>query len=247
MPKELPDYVEFCLPTDHELQFPAIAVLQEYVNKYDDRMKVMDVSGGTVVNKLHYWVADIPDEDWRFFIDAGLLLYYLPDTEFIRALAVPDMVIDMRDGILDQFRESGKHACQICTIMAGVTSPAFPTLRKVMPDMTGSQWGVLGGVSVLMNGMKGLTVEELLVAKDGQWTGIIGEAGRGTYLAAAFGLPVIEVIPKGRSRNWLSKWSNMFYRVVDHSADNPRQIAAAMSNLEGALRHVFSSQPSVRS
>ena len=57
------DEVLFRMPVDLELQFPAMAVLQSFVNGYDEKMHANNpVKDGSVTFELRYDV-EMPDED----------------------------------------------------------------------------------------------------------------------------------------------------------------------------------------
>lgn len=232
------DYLHFVMPVDQELQFSAIATMQESVNTYDARSKNSDASGGKQTSELEYTV-DISQEDWTFFSRAGLVLSHLPQSLSAFPPITPDMLIDMSDARLARFMHSGKHCSSVCNLLAGVACPAIPKIKAVVPRTQDHRWLVVGlaqAFVVAPDNAKYVvgTGEELLTAQDKEWTGIISYAGRWTYLAAAFGIGVIELQPPGRPFTWLSKYVNSGYRVV--SALEPHeqraQIMRAIASVE---------------
>ncbi len=77
----------------------------------------------------------------------------------------------------------------------------------------------------------------LVDVQDDEFSGVVGWAGWETYLACSKGLPVIEILPAGRSSIWLSKWSTPLYRAISYEGAKAetemlRCINQAKHNLE---------------
>lgn len=231
------DYVHFIVPKDKELQFPAMATLQEFVNTYVVRAKNNDTSRGKQTTVLEYTV-DMPEEDWLFFVALGLTLQHLRYSHLARTH--PDMIVDMSDDKLNAFKGGGKHATSVCNLLAGVQCPAIPKIKAVAPRMAGHRWLVVGQELEYLVGQDSTrffmgTGEDLLRAQDNEWSGVIAHAGRVTYHAAAIGIGVVEILPQNRSVAWLSKWVNTAYRVVSAYTWGPEQlgqILRAVSSIE---------------
>jgi hypothetical protein len=235
----------FKMPKDQELQFPAMAVLQSYVNSYSEKMKANDVSYGTARFRLFY-DAEMPEEDWQFFQRAGLKL----STNRVK-LEHLDMVFDLTEDRVESMCSSGKHVCQIYGVMTGVGCPAWPTLRKVHPKMDGgTTWGVGEGVHKAWadvarthcNQLVLLDADTLLSAEDNQWTGVIGRASRLTYLACSMGIPTIEILPENREVSFLSKFGFSAYRVIERQENVERGIAQAMANIHQVLHYLHTKE-----
>ena len=211
------DRVRFLMPKDRELQFPAITIVQSYVNNFDAKWKANVYNNPRYRFELRYDVA-IADEDWAFFRKAGLALPQ--DREPLNDV---DAEFDLTEEKLAQFDKCEKHVCQVYGALTGVGCPPLPEIRRVLP---GKQWWVLGSYDG----------DDLLALKDDICAGFIGKAGWETYLAAAMGLPVIEYCIPGRPRNWLSKWTNPYYRVIDEAKGNVQlQIESAVASIEQVL------------
>lgn len=229
------DRVLFRMPLDRELQFPAMAVVQAFVRGFNDKMRVSDVSRGVATYDLA-WDVSMPEEDFRFFLDAGAKFGNVRTRHL-----VPDMIVDLTDERLEQYKDSGKHACQVCGIMSGVACMPVPSLRQVMPRLKNKVWGVVGAKAINTDyPLVPLTIEHLLEAEAESYTGVVGYAGVETYLAAAMGIAVVEVLPPGRPRNWLTKWQNKGYRLIDTPDESkwPLQIAYAMASAEAVVDHM---------
>lgn len=229
------DHVLFKMPLDKELQFPALAVAQAFVRGFREKMRVSDVSRGAANYELQWDVA-MPEEDFKFFIAAGATFGSVR-TEGL----VPDMIVDLTDERLEQYKDSGKHACQICGVMSGVACMPVPALRQVKPRLRNKVWGMVGAKTIITDyPLAPLTVSHLLGAQDEIYTGVVGLAGVETYLAAAMGIAVIEILPLGRPRNWLSKWQNKGYRLIDTPDESKWElhIAHAMANAEAVVDHM---------
>lgn len=234
------DRVIFIMPKDHELQFPAMAAMQGFVNGYRRNRAMQDVSGGTASYRLEYNVV-IPPEDWEFFLSAGYRISQRP-IEILPEKA--DMVVDFSDGKILQFSHTERHVFQVCGMLGGLQGAPVPQLRAIRPS-TYHTWGLVRNAhteGLQVPGTVDITLEELILLPDGELYGVIGYAGRETALAASTaeydakkrqfvgGLSVIEIVPPGRHMRWLAKWTCPGYRIVD----GPReawegQIRAAMA------------------
>lgn len=235
------DRVQFRFPKDRELLFPAASVFQRFVNDYNERMAAADAGQGHKY-MLHYGVES---EDWELLLRMGLQLKQ--PREILNGW---DMLVDFSEQRLAMFQHSGKHVCQAYCVMAGVGDvPAIPQIRTVRPNRQQDRWGFVGSENAEVTGgpyevsntwpvLQRISPEQLLDLNDEVLTGVIGNAGWETYLAASYGLPVIEVLPDDRPVTWLSKWINRYYRVVSGTAmPIGAQIRAAMENLKEALQH----------
>lgn len=226
------DRVQFKMPRDRELLFPAVAVMQFFVDTYQDRMVMNDAGQGHKYN-LSYGV-DLEKEDWDFFQRIGLVL-----NQPSEVLNGYDMLADFSEERLAMFKNSGKHVCQAYGVMAGVGAiTPIPNIRKIQLKKHDPVWVVLGeqyeGKVPIGFKYQALLGEDLYSLKDEEVTGVIGKAGWETYLAASMGLAVIELLPDDRPVTWLSKWSNQYYRVVQ-GEDKLDQIKSAIQNLESLL------------
>src|SRR5581483_11334346 len=192
----------FKLPKDPEYLFAAVSVMQEFVNTYESRMSnpLNDTSRGTAIWKLEYTFRTDADVPMQALYDAGLKLDLRPVKELT---STPDMVFDMSDERIDQFRSLGKHVAQACGILCGVLTSPLPKVRIVRPARSGT-W---------LYAYDEADVARILELKDNEVVGVIG-SGWPVYLAASMGLPVVEVVPFERPRSWLSKWANGGYRMV---------------------------------
>jgi len=222
MGQEITDTVVFVMPRDHELQFPAMSALQMFVDGYKERCRQTDASMGKVTYRLSY-EAIMPKEDWEFFASVGYKVAQEP-SELL--YTQPSLVADMSDARLNSFINGGRHAAQVCGLITGVgVCPPFPRLKQVRIKRLGlPAWLVDPHLSMLID------------AKDNEITGVLGKAGRETTLAAAMGLAVIEIVPDGRPRSWLSKWMSPLYHAT---SDNEDQIWRAKQSIEMRLTHVF--------
>lgn len=225
------EHVRFLLPKDLELLFAAMAVVQNYVNTYPQKMANASPQHGKF--RLRYDM-DISEEDWQLFRNAGLVLNTLPEN---LPLEHVDAIFDLREERITQFQQStNKHACQICGIVTGVSCPPMPMVRRVRPKLDKFEWRAFLDVADYCDEMRLVNPGMLLRLSSDEWTGIVGYASWGTYLAASMGLAVIEIQPAGRPRNWLSKWTNPFYRMIQ-TTDEFRMayVIAAMKSIEEAL------------
>jgi hypothetical protein len=248
--KTIVDTVLFKCPRDLELCFPAMAVLQTFVNDYDQKMKNNDVSRGTVTFKLRYVVSINPDH-WALFDKLGLVLTHRPVGLNIPVHA--DMVVDFTE---EKIAELGgtigdQHLCQLYGKMCGISCSPLPRIVKMMVKLRDPSWVLIGSpegrleAANVAGDYPTITPEELLERREAQdITGVIGMAGWETYLASALGLCVIELLPVDRPRfpvreRFLSKFSNPGYRVVDLGEDDPRrQVWQARTNLEAMCLYI---------
>ena len=214
----------FYMPRNREMQFPAMSAMQSYVNCYQGKMQANCVMREVPEFRFRYW-CDMSEEDWKFWQDAGIELNQLREP-----IGYPDAVISLHDWRIEAFRNNEKHAAQICSAIVGVEGPPFPRIRKIKPDYGMGRIWSLGGIG----GGSLITCDDLLSAADGQVGCVIGYQSWETYLAAAMGLPVIEILTKSRSLNWLSKWMNPLYRLVEE--DHIELIDQALSNLREVLQ-----------
>jgi hypothetical protein len=197
----------FVMPKDREMQFPAMAANQVYVNSYRIKMEANCVTPIMPTYKFRYQV-EVADECWDLFRRLGIELNQ--DREQI---GFPDSVIELTDEKLLSFYNSEKHASQICAAIAGVEAPPYPKIRQVSCTRPECLW-VAGDLD--------LRVSEIQFRWDDLGVGdlvpdgiVVGYQSWQTYAAAAMGLPVIEVLRKTRSVNWLSKFANPLYRAIE--------------------------------
>lgn len=244
------DRVLFKFPSDKELQFPALAVLQHFVETYEAASTKNDVSGGQDLKKLKYAVSGMTDEDWKFFLAAGVKLKQRP----VPQLDGIDRLVDLSDEKILAFHGSGKHAVNVCNILAGTDCKLpFPKLKTVRPLFERQKFGVLEPslleadfitqLLIKLSGSVLLYEDDLSHIQDGMFMGVVGRASRGTALASAMGLGVIEIVPVDRERDWLSKWSNRLYRAVWDRGDSGR--AQSMKSIELICNAVDSIQKEV--
>ena len=232
------DRVRFIMPKDREYQFPAMSILQAYVNGFAQKMKQHDVAGvqcvkcalkRTTVEKClrcgetktvsiaTYKIAyshDMDQDHWQMFLNAGLVLSIAPTK-----LTNIDVLIDMSDEKIDYFKHSGKHVSQVCGIMAGTGATPLPGITRRVPRLGDWCWATI--VPLTMDGLDMLTGEKIIAMEDQKYTGFIGHASWETYLVASMGLPVLEIVPVGRHRAWLSKWLNGGYRSLSGISQVP--------------------------
>jgi hypothetical protein len=230
------DYIRFVLPKDRELQFPAMAMVQAFVNNYDERMAANDVSGGRVVHELVYEVQQ-SIQDWTWWQRV-----LNPDDfkiQAVRGVFHPDMVIDMSDERLLKYQHSGKHACQVCGLFAGESCPALPTVKQLGVS-SGGYIGVLEQGIITVPG--NVFVPDLLQVKPNELSMVIGRASYKTYLACAMGIPVVEIVPSDRNPNWLSKWQNIGYRQVIAGEREQEQLESAIVSIRELLFYMAKKQ-----
>jgi hypothetical protein len=232
----------FLMPTDLELQFAAMAIVQNYVNGYAGRARDPAYNPGQA-NYILQWRTS-PNTNWDLFTKAGLVLC-IPRSEE-EVVSIPDLVVDLREEKLDPALWPGKHACQAAGVLAGVAPPPLPVVRRVKPCYNADQWVVVAKDASEILAMFNLPcaisidIDGIVAAKDGAISGVIGVAGAETYLAAAMGLPVIEIQPEGRPRNWLSKFTAPHYRMVAHSGivPVPVQVHRAFTSINGEMQYL---------
>jgi hypothetical protein len=177
-------------------------------------------------------------EDWQLFIRAGLIINVAPST-----LPDVDMLVDMSDAKINTFSASGKHVCQICGMLSGIGCPPLPGITRYTPRIGDFSWATIDPFK--LDGLCTITGEEIVdghifartYGTGSSYTGFIGYASWETYLVASMGLPVIEIFPVGRNRQWLSKWLNGGYRVVDGQTPELQmeQIQAAQLSVQDEL------------
>ncbi len=259
------DNIFFKMPTDPELQTAMVAVWQTYVNQYLERSRANDVAGvlcatcklqrstpdkcqkcgdTSTVPIATYQLCcghDMSQEDWQIYLRAGLMLTYAP-MEVVHI----DSVIDLNNDRLNSFKTSGKHVCQIGSMLAGIAVSPLPALEQRKPNLTKDfLWASLGPIEDNIPWVStNLGLEELLAVPNGLYTGFVGRASRETYLACAMGFPVVEIIPTQRSRNWLSKWTNTGYRVVDGAQDE-KSLAKCVRNAMNSIEQTVSSREKI--
>lgn len=210
------DRVLFIFPNDRELMFAAMSVVQEFVNTYDNKMAINDVSGGTAQYVLEYGVEAVSGM-WEFFQKAGLELKYPR-----KLIEDPHMIVDMSEKVLARFTDPNKHVAQLYGSLCGIGCSPLPTLRRVYPRLNNHRWAWVTQPMFSEPFSYDILAEEsqLLNIKDGEYTGFIGWAGWQTYLTCSYGMPTIEILPPNRSRQRLSKWSSMHYKMVEAGAGN---------------------------
>jgi len=213
------------MPLSRELQFPAMAVLQTYVNEYDAKVYFTGMRAMGINLNLEYSVI-MPEEDWQLFQDIGLELKQQP----VHSIAEADAEVDLTEDRLASYQwRTDQHVAQIYGQMIGVETKVLPKIRQLQP---GQQWFTVDGEIAVGLGLPEIDGDTLVRAVDGQIGGIIGWASWVTYLACAQGLPVIEIKPSGRSPNYLSKWSHKQYRMIDGGSSLMPQLQSALLDLE---------------
>jgi hypothetical protein len=224
------DCVRFVMPRDREYQFAACAVMQKFVNLYTVHKANEDlvVSGGRGVYELHYEL-DMPYADVFFFEAIGLELIRKAE-KLIR----PTMVVDFSDAKLESFRTSGLHISEVCGFMCGTRTGPLPKIRRVNPSPDPQKW------------LYAPPIERVMGLKDGEVMGIVAAAGPETYLAAAMGLAVVELVEPDEPLQWRSKWINVLYRrvrVVEFRRDVPvvdmHLIDRAQESIYGTLQELL--------
>ena len=230
------DYVVFQMPKSREYLFPALAVVQAYVDTYEKRMHVTKTDQWELRYKI-----DMPAAELAQFQQWGVRFSRPQDTDCTMR---PTMVVDMTDARTDMFRESGKHVANVYHALAGVASAPMPRLPLVKPAKTPFVWGVIGAVpgaetvadAVGMSQVKRLSGDALAGVGDGELTGVVAVAGWETYLAASKGLAVVELTADDAPRMWLAKWFNRGYRRLAASTATPQALQAAMKSVEVMLQ-----------
>jgi hypothetical protein len=225
--------VLFIMPTSREYQFPAMSALQAYVNCFQQKMtNNYYMSDNTPVFSLRYW-CDIAEEDWEFFKTLGIEL-----KQDRQPIGYPDAVIDLSLARLLSFDvvSGNKHCAQICAAIAGVEAPPFPKVRPRRPDPLMQR---IVAVHAFIEGTELLSHDDFMELPDGVIGALVGYRGWETYMAAAQGLPVVELLPEGCNPAWLSKWSNPFYRAVEVDHNMQELVQSALTNLKGVLRWLY--------
>jgi hypothetical protein len=233
----------FIMPKDREMQFPAMSALQRYVTDYEIKMQANCVTPTLPEYRMRYQV-DISDEHWEFFRRLGIELKQ--DREEI---GFPDSVIDLSDDRLLKFYNSEKHCSQICAAIAGVEAPPFPKVKLV-------KCGKWSGTLFCLDNLRlkpefipedvvctSTALEEMLHWQEVDGTSIltpivIGFQSWQTYAIAAMGLPLVEILPRGRGLNWLSKWKNAVYRMIEE--DRLERLPDALYSIQEVMAWVSS-------
>lgn len=226
--------IAFRMPKDRELQFPAMSALQSYVNCYQFKMKANCVLAEMPDFQFRY-SCDMSEADWEFFHTVGLEL-----RQERQEIEHPDAIIDLRDHRIHAFYNNEKHAAQICSALAGVEGPPFPKIRHVQPDY-GMKTIMVGSFNLPPLRLDVDVVEaeddKLPYLRDGTIGCFVGLQSWQTYLAASMGIPVVEILLPARGLNWLSKWLNPLYRIVE--ADKVEQLLpTALSNIREGLKYL---------
>lgn len=233
----------FIMPKDGELQFPAMSALQNYVNDYKTKMQANTVTPTVPQYRLRYW-AEMSAADWEFFQGLGIEL-----TQDREEIAFPDAVIDLSDARLLTFYNSEKHAGQACAAIAGVECPPYPKVRQVEPRLWSGRINCVdpGTFEALSRGQLAATCLQLWCDRDftdpsyfDYGDVFVGFQSRLTYALAAMNVPVIEILPRHRSVNWMSKWKNPLYRLVEE--DKLDRLPGTLRNIEAILKYVVEQQ-----
>jgi hypothetical protein len=218
----------FVMPKDREMQFPAMAALQMYVNNYQVKMEANCVTPVMPTYKFRYW-AEMADEHWDLFKRIGIELNQ--DRE---PIGFPDSVIELTDDKLLSFYNSEKHCSQVCAAIAGVEAPPYPLVRQVKCTCPDQLWVVDDSAFAIV------LPDEVAFRWDGFAIGdprpdgiVLGYQSWQTYAAAAMGLPVVEILEKNRAVNWISKWKNPLYRIVE--ADRLERLPDALHSIREVL------------
>ena len=226
------DRAMFLMPRDKELQFPAVAVLQAYVNKFQAQNRDPMYNPTGLQSELA-WDLRMNKADWQTFLDAGLALETQPEP-----IEDYDVLMDMSDRRLQEKDWPDKHAAQVCGFITGVAAGPTVQVRGVKPKVDSFVWRTVG-YDARYDAVT--TMQELLTLKDGEITGVVGVAGPETYMAVCMGLAVVEILPPGRGRNWLSKWTSAGYRMIETQVQSvwPEYIARATKSIEVEIqRHL---------
>lgn len=246
------DRVQFRMPKDREYQFPAMAVLQAYVNGFENKMRQNDVAGVKCAKcdtkRTHQekcmkcgetksvpmatykivYSHDMDSEHWGMFLRAGYVI-----TTASTELDGIDMMVDMSDNKINAHKSSGKHVSQICGMLAGTGATPLPGITRRVPRCGDWQWATID--PFVVTGLPKLTGDEIISMEDQKYTGFIGRASWESYLVASMGMPIIEIVPEGRPRAWLSKFLNGGYRVIEHGVDVDWAIQEATASVHQEL------------
>jgi hypothetical protein len=229
---EIHDSIQFLLPRSRELLFPVLAQVQTYVEGFPLKMKHHDTQSQIPKTFHLHFGLDWPAAERDFFAQVGLEFRQEPEE-----LAYPDALIDLREERLQLFQRPGRrHVADVCGILAGSTGTVLPHLRLIKARYRGS-WGKLGNFPTPFPTVP-LTPTELIALRDGQLGGIVAYQSWESYLAAPMSLPVIEILPRERPRQWLSKWINPYYRLVEEGRAQALlvQLQQAFDNLGEAIQ-----------
>lgn len=226
---KVPDHVRFLMPSSRELQWAAMSIAQKWLNNYDTRMEAQDTSGGRALFDLHYEFT-MPDEDFRIFEAVGLSLAKQPEKVF----GPVDMIIDFREERIERLNDGLRHATQACGVMCGEDAKAVPKVRLVNPGVNAPWVTTHEGLAVAL-GARYVEAEAFYTVQNGDFRGMVGYAGWETYMAASMYLPVVEIVPATRSRNWLSKFCNLGYRPVRAGEKEIEETQRAMRSVEAML------------
>jgi len=234
----------FIMPKDRELQFPAMAALQSYVNNYQMKMESNCVTTVMPEYRFRYQTTMSP-EDWELFAKLGIALVQQPEQ-----ISFPDSVIEMSDAKILSFYNSEKHAAQVCAALSGVEAPPYPKVKQPTPGLASgvlciTDYPVPHTLLEKVLQWRGEYSVQLMISED--WTRLldtttdaaptpvyVGTQSWQTYALSAMNLPVIEILPKGRGLNWLSKWKNSLYRLVEE--DQLARVPDALRNIEATLK-----------
>ena len=233
--QEIIDRVLFNMPKDKELQFLAMAIVQQFVNFYKIRKKAFDVDPSVSVSYtitetgkvqesemtqqtknnyvLHYWL-NMPDEDKKLFDALQVDLIHAP-TQFAEP---PDAVFEFTDETAKALYNPNRHASQAYAALCGAGKAILlRCLLIVKPRIENPHWLHLDHddwTDATYPNKTAIFEEQILSAKDYELTGVIGTQGYLTYLAACRSIPVVEIIPQGRSEHFMSKHVLRYYRKV---------------------------------
>lgn len=234
--------VRFIMPKSREYQIGAMAVVQQFVNRFQPKSLRNDMSQGEAEYRLRYCL-EMDYDDLAFFISpladrlssvkprtsVGLILDQMPEEK----LDGITMDIDFSDERLDSMRHVGKHLVQVCGLMCGVAIQALPVVRKVqIRQEKGYKW------------LESPSCADLMAVKDREVTGVVGWRNAATYQAAAMGLAVIEV-DGPEYPVWLTKWANPLYRRIESRAnffccnEDAELIARTKIIVENALEEII--------
>jgi hypothetical protein len=243
--QHIADSVFFRMPKDRELLCAAITAVQAFVNTYKEKATKANIPGA-MYHLLWDW--DLSPEDWALYESLKLILVQKP-----QQLYRIDMLVDMSTERALSYISCHKHAVQIYGLFCGTLCPAVPVIRQVKPGLVEGHLKI--GLSEDCLQYSDLTlqlaepvefspviVESLAHAEDWEYSCVLGHASELTYLAAAMGLPVVEILPEGRPTYWLSKWANSGYRVVEPGLDEARQISTALISIREVVNALLLKQ-----
>jgi hypothetical protein len=231
----------FVLPRDRELQFPAMAALQSYVNSYAVKMRANTVTKEVPDYKLRY-ATTLSDDDWQFFLRLGIELNQQPEE-----IGFPASVIELSDAKLLSFFGTEKHAAQICGAISGVECLPYPKVKTgtMKLDDRGHLYPVwVGGKPAGADGGEMGDEQFLNIFREAPVTCegsvLVGMQSWRTYAVAAAGLAVVEILPRDRPVNWLSKWKNPLYRLIEE--DHLEMLPDALASIEAVLKYMEENQ-----